>query len=777
MSAKFDRLLAKSRRKDEKCSDSMLLIGHLKDVHEAAIRILDATGVDQLRAVGLDPHAYLPRLRRCVLLAAAVHDLGKANDHFQGMIHGTRDVRTAPQGLRHEWATILMVRKLRQWLLPAVAADETDLAIVEWAIAGHHPSTNHASPPTESTKGGGVVLETLLGHADASAILDWIGSLFPAVGSSPRPAVSDVAHQLAGTPCVFEEIVSQWRSAMRSWETRIKPSADRKFAAVVKNCLVAADIAGSALPKARPNDPDKWEWITDAFAHRPAPGDLEFVVSERLGNGTPRPFQSEVAASSRAVTFVKAGCGTGKTLAAYMWAARNYPTHRLYFCYPTTGTATEGFKDYLFGPDNEFSKLGAKLFHSRSDIDFEIILNNGRCDSDPDDEAVKLASLEAWSTPIVSCTVDTVLGVIQNNRRGLFGWPALSQGAFVFDEIHSYDESLFGAFLRFLADLPGLPVLLMTASLPKTREEALRKVLAGRGIDLSPIAGPPDLERLPRYHRVHAIDNDPMPLIAAELAEGGKVLWVCNIVQRVTDAAEASDEAGFKPLVYHSRFKYIDRVERHKDVVDTFTPEVADAGLAICSQVAEMSLDLKGCTLLITDRATVPALIQRLGRLNRQAKNGDATRPFCVIEPKNAAPYKAEELNAAETWLAKLPPKDVSQRDLAECWEQTSTELPIPCDSAWLDGGPVTTVKELRSLSPGITVLMREDVDRMQASRGKDTDVGRYAIPMNPPRDMKWQTWGRYKFIPIVEPSFIEYDRKRGAQWAKNNSSPSALIV
>src|SRR5206468_4565028 len=89
----------------------------------------------------------------------------------------------------------------------------------------------------------------------------------------------------------------------------------------------------------------------------------------------------------------------------------------------------------------------------------------------------RLESLESWSTPIVACTVDTVLGLVQNNRRGLFAWPALVQSAFVFDEIHAYDNRLFGALLRFLRDLPGLPVLLMTASLPKAREMALRSVL------------------------------------------------------------------------------------------------------------------------------------------------------------------------------------------------------------------------------------------------------------------------------------------------------------
>ena len=54
------------------------------------------------------------------------------------------------------------------------------------------------------------------------------------------------------------------------------------------------------------------------------------------------------------------------------------------------------------------------------------------------DAFAKADALESWSTPVVACTVDTVLGLVQNNRRGLFAWPALAQSAFVFDEIHAY---------------------------------------------------------------------------------------------------------------------------------------------------------------------------------------------------------------------------------------------------------------------------------------------------------------------------------------------------
>src|SRR5439155_18622627 len=133
------------------------------------------------------------------------------------------------------------------------------------------------------------------------------------------------------------------------------------------------------------------------------------------------------------------------------------------------------------------------------------------------DAAARLDALRAWKTPVVACSVDTVLGLVQNNRRGLFGWPALAQAAFVFDEIHAYDDRLFGALLRFLRDLPGLPVLLMTASLPTARLTALQQCVAERGVQLSIIEGPADLEGRLRYQCLHmASDQDVLERVRSE---------------------------------------------------------------------------------------------------------------------------------------------------------------------------------------------------------------------------------------------------------------------
>jgi CRISPR-associated endonuclease/helicase Cas3 len=304
----------------------------------------------------------------------------------------------------------------------------------------------------------------------------------------------------------------------------------------------------------------------------------------------------------------------------------------------------------------------------------------------------------------------------------------------------------------------------MTASLPAAREEALRNLLASQGQELRSITGPAELENRPRYHKLAIANNDPLPTIREVIAGGGKVLWVCNTVSRVLDFADAA--SALSPLIYHSRFKYEDRVRRHKAVVEAFKHTLDGSGtLAICSQVAEMSLDLSA-DLLVTDLATVPAMIQRLGRLNRRAEEGDSTKPWIVLEPDNHLPYTPMDLEAARQWLSRLPDAATSQRHLADCWEETGNQPPDLVPSAWLDGGPVTTVTELREASPGITVLMEEDVDRANA---KPKNLPRLVLPMPPPpRRFNWQQWPLFRGLPVAHAGSIEYNPQRGAQWQKH---------
>ena len=331
---------------------------------------------------------------------------------------------------------------------------------------------------------------------------------------------------------------------------------------------------------------------------------------------------------------MKAGCGTGKTVAAYLWAAANHPTRRLYFCYPTTGTATEGFKDYLFEPDGELGGLGARLFHSRRDVDFEIILGTGADSQNPEaDMAARLESLEAWSTPIVACTVDTVLGLVQNNKRGLFAWPALAQVGLRVRR----DPRLRRPAVRGAAPVPARPA---RAALPlddrEPAEGRARRPCSGRsGTSTASTSNRSRGRRNSKNCRAITswlrAGNDPLPLIKRELQDGGKVLWVCNTVGRVMDAADRAKDLG--PLIYHSRFRYQDRVERHKRVVEAFTPEHQGPAAGHLQPGRRDEPRPEGLHAARTDLAPVPALIQRLGRLNRQAKRG---RPDAAVRGDRA---------------------------------------------------------------------------------------------------------------------------------------------
>ena len=95
----FEILLAKSSGAGERNPASQTILQHTRAVVEAAERLVMMTGEAQLCALGLVPSTWFYRLWREIRVAALLHDLGKANDHFQGMIARTRPY---PQAIRHE---------------------------------------------------------------------------------------------------------------------------------------------------------------------------------------------------------------------------------------------------------------------------------------------------------------------------------------------------------------------------------------------------------------------------------------------------------------------------------------------------------------------------------------------------------------------------------------------------------------------------------------------------------------------------------------------------
>jgi CRISPR-associated endonuclease/helicase Cas3 len=707
-------------------------------VMASAEELMAAVGASALAAAGLPAH-WLERLAMITRLAAFAHDLGKASDHFQAMVRGKRVV----QLVRHEALSLWLCwfgQPLAGWLRGAVQTD-VDYAIALAAAAGHHRKfAAHAIAARDA--GAGTSTRLLTSHADFADVLR-AGARILGLGPPP-PLADQIIEETRRLPLAAR--FERWEDEANELVPAAR--ADALFLAIAKALVLDADVAGSALPRRGAN---VHGWITESLRQRADREQLRAIAEKRLGGHQPREFQTAVGASDAPVTLATAGCGSGKTVAAYLWASQ-HPGRQLWVTYPTTGTTTEGFRDYI----NDAAVIG-RLEHGRAVVDIDLFHLN---DGDEGQRALdRLASIRGWSAAVVTATVDTVLGLIQNQRKGLYAFAGLAHAAVVFDEVHAYDDRLFGTLLRFLEALPGVPTLLMTASLPVARLEALRTLVARvHERPIAEVAGPEDLEMLPRYEHLHV--PDPWPAVRHCLDAGGKVLWVSNTVGRCIDLARSAP-VDPRPLLYHSRFRYCDRVERHSAVIEAFQRK--GPALALTTQVAEMSLDLSA-DLLVTDHAPVPALIQRLGRLNRRTTPAaPATpKPFVVL-PFGGKPYEPADLAAASCWLDSLPNRVLSQRDLVDAWRQGDTQPVERIPSEWLDGRFQTGVSAVRDASFGITVLRAEDASDVRAGVRRSVEV---ALPMGPPpgRD-EWRRWPVVDFYPVPPADAVLYDPLRGAQW------------
>ena len=723
------------------------LVGHTADVVNAVTVLLENIGQGIINQ--FDLKCSWEGFRATARLSAYLHDWGKANDHFQMMVRGKRDIRENPQLIRHELASMLLAWEYREWLQQCPNADFRTALV---AAGGHHLKLGWDSKTQSPNDELGEIRN---GSGSDRLYLYTEPQYFRGMLKYGVKAL-DLPKQLKlsvkpSREWTVNEIKSKRQLLLEDfidWQV-----TDSSFVSVVKALIIAADTVGSALPN---TDLKISDWIEKQVSVKLTESEVEQVVNQRLNGQEMRPFQVALGESQLRVTLARAGCGTGKTLGAYNWAKRYAVNRKLFFCYPTTGTSTEGFIDYVH------DRVDSVLLHSRSDVDLAHLMLTG----DDDDISTKLESFKTWGTKVSVCTVDTVLGLLQCNRRPMYCFPAIAQAAFVFDEVHCYDNRLFGGLLRFL-EVVKAPVLLMSASFLPWQLEAIQKAV-GKSMEI--IEGAKELELLPRY-RFHLSDNPDWERVTQELEKTyalpngehicGKVLWVCNQVSTAITVYKDVKQRGLNAVLYHSRYRYQDRVDHHRAVIAAFKGN--KPVIAIATQVAEMSLDLSA-TLLVSQIANPAGLIQRLGRLNRRYI-GRSLDAIFYPDPKVRFPYSQEDLDSGRTMLETFT-DEVSQAALAE-WLERSPQQGKPDKETVL----FNEIKKwqaypapCREAGHTVTALLEQDkqiVDKLPAKV-----LPKYTIPLLSTK--KVQKWERHrKGYPIAPSREWAYSTELGAYLIK----------
>jgi CRISPR-associated endonuclease/helicase Cas3 len=637
----------------------------------------------------------------CTLAAAALHDAGKANQGFQDAVRDRGE-----QQVRHEHLSSLFLDldAVRAWL---ATAPDMDQDIVLAAVLSHHLKVTHENLLGQLS--GAAHVRVLSDHEDFRRLLGEVGARLGLAAARPPevPALWSFQERKGFLPLLPARQKLQDR-LYRLDRSLAADESRRRLLWAVRAGLIAADAVGSAQPRLGQT---LAEWLRAAFPEDglcTGPDIRAKVIAPRVDelrakgrwdeargvHGWSR-FQEDCA-TLPARALLLAPCGSGKTLAAWRWVEARLterPAARVLFLYPTRATATEGFRDYVsWAPEAE-----AALAHGTAGYDLEGMFENPP-DGPPGDPRAgksfdleqRLFALGLWQRRIFAATVDQFLAFLQYGYGPVCGLPLLADSVVVVDEVHSFDRAMFSALKQFLIAF-DVPVLCMTATLPAPRVSQLEgecglRVYNERPDDLKAVAD------YPRY-RVQSATAEAVPeIVHAALAGGLRVLWVVNQVKRAQRWARLFRgrlPSGASPSCYHSRFKLADRRARHREVLVAFQGKRGPA-LALTTQVCEMSLDLDA-DLLVTEQAPVTALIQRMGRCNRQARpTAGRTGRVVIYPPEDLCPYGPEHFEGVADFVKDLSGcPHVSQTVLEEALEKYGPRQP-EADRAcrFLESGP-----------------------------------------------------------------------------------------
>lgn len=737
------------------------LVGHTRNVLAAAHALFGSPGAvtrlarSWLRFFGLEESDH-PRFLRHLRIAAAGHDWGKANQGFQAVV-----ARRGEQTFRHEHLSVLLLSDaaIVEWLRGAGVDAELVLA----AILAHHVKAGRSGtedgdrlqvafePMGRAAGRNFEVIES--GHPDFLAVRDMIaaevGSPFPtsvefrrAWGSGEITRRADYVRKLFGR---FEDDVA-------AAENR------RRLLVAVRAALIVADAAGSAEPRMGMSLD---EWIATAFRKELDPEqDIEDGVIqkrfEQLKSRDPgmefNEFQKAIAGQGPRV-LMQAPCGSGKTLAAWNWIKARLterPAARVLFLYPTRATATEGFRDYVsWAPEDD-----AGFLSGTADYELDGMFGTTEDERQGRDyrDDPRLFALGHWRKRIFSATADQFFPFLQYAYGSLCMLPVLVESIVVVDEVHSFDASMYSTLKHFLNEFPTVPVLCMTATLPKERRDDLERLC---GLTPFPRKMPEDLAKVARHPRyeIRWIDADQVEAVTrAALDARKRVLRVCNRVDDCRAAFEAFRDVDLLPdeeptaFCYHSRFKLHHRQDRHKAVVDAFKPKrdgTPSMGVyAATTQVCEMSLDLDA-DVLITDVAPISSLIQRMGRCNRDLRMMFNRPPGVVYVvrrgPGSPRPYEEKELLAAEAFIDELVEmgKAVSQETLETAYvkyDPQESEMLKHCRFLCGDPYASSTDESFRDIDEyTVPCVLDDDVAKVvQAIKAKGPIDGfRVPVPMH----------------------------------------------
>jgi CRISPR-associated endonuclease/helicase Cas3 len=568
-------------------------------------------------------------------LCAALHDVGKAAQGFQGVLR-----RTIPNwgGKRHEVLSTAFAKYCTG------LSEEAQLAIL----------THHRVLPVDGNSG------------------------------KPQGAIPD--NQLpASDTAIWHQMVEEWdsnRLAFKEFWRQVCESIDRRdLTFMSENDLNGLGLAPAWLKRSPSNSRGQIRSIpverrikaslyrgllitADHMASgKTLPGPYPNLASAEVYRGELRAFQ-QVCRNQEGNAILHAPTGSGKTEASLFWMQRNWRKNgRVFYVLPYTASINAMHKRLtrIFGSQH------VNVLHSKASAYLYGLLRDDSPSLVAQAKARSLASLaREMYFPIRVCTPHQIIRYALRGR----GWEQMlaefPQACFIFDEIHAYDAQMTGLVLGAakLAMQWDARALFTTATMPRFLREMIQQVV---GIPSSHVIEPDenassDREILnKKRHNVEIWDGSLLSRltdIATAVHQCPHTLIVCNHVRTAQTVFDYLQPIfGETAMLLHSRFTVRDRNRIEQNLLKEL-PRVL-----VATQVVEVSLDIDFHQTFI-DPAPIDALVQRMGRVNRSGSRPPA-RVVVMGEQASTHQLYDKEHTQATIDALRAAPNPISEQELA----------------------------------------------------------------------------------------------------------------
>jgi CRISPR-associated endonuclease/helicase Cas3 len=317
--------------------------------------------------------------------------------------------------------------------------------------------------------------------------------------------------------------------------------------------------------------------------------------------------------------FITLPTGSGKTETALYWISGNFhSTSRVFYTLPTTTTINSMYQRLIDKNRNYgFDESNVAEYFSNVDLYLDLEGNNPT--------KANLNLYKNFFYPFNITTPDQLILSLMNHQKYTLKSFMMKNSLIIFDEIHAYDAETFGlikALILHFQKYHSCKFCIMSATFPEALKKELYFLNAQELVNQKVLMEEYKKRRRTQFEFHEEYLSNAIDSIFDLFVQNKKILVVLNTVSKAQDIYIKLKQLllanKFSPdnlMLIHSRFTFLDRRTLEKRIY-TF-PKIV-----VATQIIEVSLDID-YDVLFTEVCYPDSLVQRAGRINRFGKLGN----------------------------------------------------------------------------------------------------------------------------------------------------------